>query len=139
MGQDVRRQYLNFVATKSARNRLLEDSILKIYVRKSARLLSRNPEIVGRCLDIGSVDYIEPNPDGTMPIGRGFFGNFLKFVEGHNPYDGIYVEIVLSERLREILEKNGYTPAPTDGQSYVKITNPQLVGYKTVFAARSAL
>lgn len=85
---------------KYGRNLWLEDSIMKVYVRKSTRFIDDEKLIA---LDIATVEVDQKYQ------GKGIFSKFLDYVQNSNPWDVVYVESVLNPIVLKMLEKRGYT------------------------------
>ena len=108
-GQPIERQ-LDWFLNSNLLNLWLEDEHLQVYVRKSFRILDplgMDPTNRVPCFDIANVSTVEEEFRG-----KGFFKNFIQYAEQHAQIECVYVELVFSKRLQEILEKNGYTLQP---------------------------
>ena len=73
---------------------------LKIYIRTNGRWLN---ETRVKMFEIANVD-------NTGKKGNGDFKAFLNDVESRKPFDGIYIENVLTERFAKFFLNNGYIP-----------------------------
>jgi len=82
-------------------NQWLEDDMMKVYVRKSSRLVSGQRM---NTLDIANIDVTEP--------GHGTGGKFFEQAHEMNPWLATYFESVLNNRLGRYLLKHGYKIDP---------------------------
>ena len=84
------------------------DPTLKVYVRRAHRLLG--PRTLGSrlttVLDIANVE--------ATPTGQGRFRKFLTHVETFEPWEGVFVENVMSERFKQFFRKRGYKEVDYD-------------------------
>lgn len=95
----------------------IDDDDMKVYVRKSRRLLT--PDLISVCLDIASVEVEEEKQ------GKGIFSSFLEKAHEMNPWDATYIECVVNQKLRAFLEREGWTQGKTDTQSFFLLKHEQ--------------
>ena len=80
--------------------RNLQDDRLAVYVRRARRIFDGE---LSWCVDIGSVNVIRQRDEG-----KGYFRDFITWLEANCPENYIYIENVLNPRLEIMLEKHGY-------------------------------
>lgn len=82
---------------------LEEDPTLHVYVRRAYHLLGGKMRTV---LDIASVT--------AEPTGTGRFTRFLEWIEDVQPFDGVYIESIVSERFENFFIDRGYIKVEYD-------------------------
>lgn len=103
----------------------LISSTMKVYVRKSWRLapLGKITNELHPHLDIASIE-VKPRLQN-----QGHFTRLLDHAEKINPWFGVFIENVLTERLGDFLLHRGYlmlsNPKQSRNPSYVKVTQRQ--------------
>lgn len=96
MTRTCREQLLVFLSGKD-RNSWLQDKNLKVYVRKSTRMIGAD---LVEALDIANITAARP--------GRGHGTGFINWAHSANPYPVTYIENVLNEGFAEHLARNGW-------------------------------
>ncbi len=81
-------------------NRWLETRKIKVYVRKSKRILNEIGSFI--CFDIANINIKESQR------GKGIFTEFLNKSHEMNPWQVTYIENVLEERFQKFFEKQGF-------------------------------
>ena len=94
-----------FLSSEFARNAWIHEHSINVYVRKSVRIIDRNPV---PCLDLASVEVDEEDRE------NGIFAEFLNRFEreAKKLNRAVYVESILNTRLIKYLEKRGYQIVP---------------------------
>ena len=92
---------LNFPHQQFYKTEWLHDTQMRVYVRKSQRLLPNEAKLI-KTLDIASVEIY---PQWRR---KHIFTNFLDYAYENNPWDAVYIESVFNPFLMSILEKRGY-------------------------------
>jgi hypothetical protein len=87
------------------RNKWLEDKDMKVYVRKSKRLLPKEKNLI-ETLDIATIEAIKP--------GKGHGTKFIKAAHEINPFQMTFIENVLTPRFVRWFEKDGWTMFPSE-------------------------
>ncbi len=100
--------FSGFLANDSIRNIWLNERGMKVYVRRSIRLLDEKSTAVTPCLDIASVEVKEDSR------GKGIFTAFLKRFEvaAKNAKRAVYIESIQNPRFVKYLLRNGYKMSP---------------------------
>ncbi len=80
-------------------NRWLETKKIKVYVRRSQRLINGSQFT---CFDIANINVKESQR------GKGIFTEFLNKAHEMNPWEVTYIENVNDERFRKFFEKQGF-------------------------------
>ena len=100
-----------FLNTKWPPNQWIEEPHMRIYVRRSLRMLGNNKDGENKltpCLDVATIEVDEEKR------GKGLFTLFLSRVENEakNLHRNVYVESIQEPRLVKFLTKRGYEFVP---------------------------
>ena len=95
-----------FLKDKTARNAWLESKDLRVYVRKSRRLL--NTYALHDCLDIATLEITESKQR------KGLGSGFIRQAPELNPYEYTYLENVLNPGFLKHLTNAGWFPVNTE-------------------------